>query len=416
MKPYSLLLAWAASGVLGASWIAPGAVWTDTDGNKIDAHGGGVVKRGDTFYWVGHAASNQTPMLYSSTDLVNWKNLGKQASSVTGMWRPKIAKPNGSFWLYGQQDRYVLSLKSSNFVGGYSQSARVHIPPNDYSYSDTGMFYDESSDTWFLLTSADHNTVQVNRINSDGTLGDRVSQLTGGAYEAPGIVKADGVYFLIVSGKTGWRANPNKVFWSTSINGPWTGGSDIAPQDQNTYGSQNTFELTGGASSNYVWAPLNINAGAHTVTIDYHSMWKVDVNTGVVSYPSTKKRYEAEHAALTGRAVVKNCNDCVSKRSVHGVHSESEVTFHNVTGTGERQWLSFHYRVNNPEAGEAHIFVNDEPAVNISSLNSRAGYHTSTSVQLTLKRGDVNTITFGAIGSDGFEVAVDGIELFEEDE
>lgn len=30
-------------------------------------------------------------------------------------------------------------------------------------------------------------------------------------------------------------------------------------------------------------------------------MWKVDVNTGVVSYPSVLKRYEAEHAVLSGR-------------------------------------------------------------------------------------------------------------------
>lgn len=91
----------AITGVLGAtSWIAPGAVWYDTDGVKIDAHGGGVVKRGDTFYWVGQSASSaETPMMYSSTDLLNWKNLGKQASSVTGLWRPKIAKPNGSFWV-----------------------------------------------------------------------------------------------------------------------------------------------------------------------------------------------------------------------------------------------------------------------------------------------------------------------------
>lgn len=49
----------AATGVLGAtSWIAPGAVWYDTDGKKIDAHGGGIVQRGDTFYWVGHSAGN----------------------------------------------------------------------------------------------------------------------------------------------------------------------------------------------------------------------------------------------------------------------------------------------------------------------------------------------------------------------
>jgi hypothetical protein len=48
----------AISSALAASWIVPGAVWTDTSGNKIDAHGGGIVKRGDTFYWIGQSASD----------------------------------------------------------------------------------------------------------------------------------------------------------------------------------------------------------------------------------------------------------------------------------------------------------------------------------------------------------------------
>ena len=47
--------------------------------------------------------------------------------------------------LYGQQDRYVLSLKSAQMVGGYSTVNKVHLPPSDYSYSDTGMLYDEAS-------------------------------------------------------------------------------------------------------------------------------------------------------------------------------------------------------------------------------------------------------------------------------
>ena len=90
--------------------------------------------------------------------------------------------------------------------------------------------------------------------------------------------KAGNTYFLIVSGKTGWRANPNKVFTASSLAGPWTGGSDIAPADVKTYGSQNTFELVikgskattyiymgdywdskGGASSNYTWLPMNVD-------------------------------------------------------------------------------------------------------------------------------------------------------------
>jgi hypothetical protein len=115
--PRLTLVSSAVSGALAASWIVPGAVWTDTSGNKIDAHGGGIVQRGDTFYWIGQSASDSmflsprtlliaityaflgiSPYLYSSTDLLNWTNLGKQAS-IQQLWRPKIAKPNGSFWV-----------------------------------------------------------------------------------------------------------------------------------------------------------------------------------------------------------------------------------------------------------------------------------------------------------------------------
>lgn len=110
--------------VAATSWIVPGAVWTDTKGQKIDAHGGGIVKVGSTFYWSGQSASTgrsslsrlsfesaageiqlltftmlgETPYMYSSTDLLNWTPLGAQAK-IQGMWRPKIAKPNGKFWV-----------------------------------------------------------------------------------------------------------------------------------------------------------------------------------------------------------------------------------------------------------------------------------------------------------------------------
>ncbi|KAE9363302.1 carbohydrate-binding module family 35 protein [Stipitochalara longipes BDJ] len=402
-----------------ASWIAPGAVWTDTEGNKIDAHGGGIVQRGDTFYWIGQSASkNVSPWLYSSTDLLNWKNLGQQ-SSIQQLWRPKIAKPNGSFWIYGQVDRNIQALSSAQMVGGYTtHGVAVTVPPKNYTYSDTGMFLD--SDVWYILTSADHNTVQINKINSDGSIGEKASQLTGGAYEAPGILKADDVYFLIVSGKTGWRSNPNKMFYSTSIAGPWKGPYDIAPVDEKTYNSQNTFEFTikgtkkttyvymgdswdskGGTSSNYIWLPMNVSSSAKTLTLDYHAMWKVDVTTGDVSYPTTKKRYDAKDAVLSGRAAVTSYKNCIEKRSVQ-ITEENQITFKNVTGTGSPQWIAIHYTVNDPEEGEAQISINDDPvAMKISLLNSRAGHHRIVPVELTLQPGDINSITFGATRSSG---------------
>lgn len=49
-----ILVSW----VFAATWIVPGAIWKDTAGNTIDAHGGGIVERAGTFYWTGQSASN----------------------------------------------------------------------------------------------------------------------------------------------------------------------------------------------------------------------------------------------------------------------------------------------------------------------------------------------------------------------
>ena len=32
----------------------PGEVWKDTDGNPINAHGGGLLYHNGTYYWLGH--------------------------------------------------------------------------------------------------------------------------------------------------------------------------------------------------------------------------------------------------------------------------------------------------------------------------------------------------------------------------
>ncbi|KAF2187497.1 carbohydrate-binding module family 35 protein [Zopfia rhizophila CBS 207.26] len=432
-----LLLTLGAAGLASAanSWIVPGAAWMSTSNTKIDAHGGMVIKRGDTFYWLGQAAShNVQPYMYTSTNLLDWTPCKNPQNSIEWMWRPKFAKPNGQFWIYGQVDRNVQALVSSNIADNYQiKGSKVTLPPNGYTYSDTGMFVDDDG-TWYLLTSADHNNVQINKINSDGSIGSRANVLAKGAYEAPGIVKVNDVYYLIVSGKTGWRSNPNQMFYTTNLNGgSWSGPYGIAPEAEKTYNSQNTFELTvqgskkttyiymgdswdsdGGPSSNYVWLPMKVDTGNKRVTLEYHAQWKIDVNTGEVSFPSQKRRYEAEHAEISGRAAVADCAQCLSKRGVHKIASDSEITFRNVTGLGGRQWVQFYYRVDNREAGEAHVFVNDEPALNISSLNHRAGYHDIVPIELDLREGAVNTITFGTSGSEDSGIVLDGIEVVED--
>ncbi len=62
--------------------IKSGELWLDDSGRHINAHGGGIMKYGDTYYWFGEHKADTTSsamigvMCYASTDLVNWRNLG----------------------------------------------------------------------------------------------------------------------------------------------------------------------------------------------------------------------------------------------------------------------------------------------------------------------------------------------------
>ena len=59
-------------------WIYPGEIWPDNNGNHVQAHGGGIVRWKNTFYWYGEQrAKDLDPKYkyvscYSSKDLMNW--------------------------------------------------------------------------------------------------------------------------------------------------------------------------------------------------------------------------------------------------------------------------------------------------------------------------------------------------------
>ncbi|KAI0742773.1 Arabinanase/levansucrase/invertase [Daedaleopsis nitida] len=436
MRRAFFLSAFYALSVSAASWIAPGAVWYDSAGAKIDAHGGMIIKPGDIYYWVGQSwDSNTSPRIYSSKDLINWDNRGL-ANSIEWLYRPKMFVSGGRYHIWGQVNRLTQGMSSTDIAGGYNlYGSPMSIPPDSYTFSDCGVFADtDGNDYW--VTSADHNTIAINHINggTTATVGDRIAYLSLGAYEAPAMFKVGSVYFLIVSSKTGYRPDPDKVFWATNLAGPWSGGTDIAPESTNTYNSQSTFVLTiagssqttymfmgdawdsqGTSASNYMWLPLSVSTSAHTATLQDYAYWKVNPSTGVVTTSSTGKRYEAEDAAIAGRAAVTDCEKCLTKRSVHQIDSGSNVTFADIEGwgNGERQWMSLHYTVNNATAtgGDAYVHINSEK-YRVRDLNVRAGVHHTVPISVVLKKK--NVVTFSIESDDNeFEAHLDGIEVLD---
>lgn len=63
--------------------FTPGAPWLDTDGKRIQAHGGQIFQENGTYYWLGENKDHTTGedevwtwgvRLYSSNDLMNWQD------------------------------------------------------------------------------------------------------------------------------------------------------------------------------------------------------------------------------------------------------------------------------------------------------------------------------------------------------
>jgi beta-xylosidase len=86
-RAYAVLLALclALAGALvtaGPAQAAPltipnGVQFTDTSGNALHAHGGGVIKVGSYYYWFGEDRNSDNTFryvdAYRSTDLKNWE-------------------------------------------------------------------------------------------------------------------------------------------------------------------------------------------------------------------------------------------------------------------------------------------------------------------------------------------------------
>lgn len=145
--------------------IRSGELWLDDSGRHINAHGGGVMKYGDTYYWFGEHKADTTSsamigvMCYASEDLVNWRNLGvalsvsdeKGADIERGciLERPKVIynKVTGKFCMW-----FHLELKGQ----GYS-AARYGVAVSDRPEGPYKFLYSQRANpgTYPVVPSAD---------------------------------------------------------------------------------------------------------------------------------------------------------------------------------------------------------------------------------------------------------------------
>lgn len=230
----------------------------DDHGERVNAHGGGIIRVGDTFYLHGELfPSGSTDNLfhgfsmYSSKDLATWHNEGivlpQQASGELGPnrrgERPHIIQcpSTGEFVLYAhaassdyQTDKEVVYATSATVNGQYAfQGALKNAKGALIVHSDMGAYADDTGA--YVLTESGHLftlTSNCHAWESDKSVS-AVNGTSGGA-ESPTVFKAGSSYYWIGSNKTGWRANNNFYSTAPAMTGPWTYQGFIAPVGDTT--------------------------------------------------------------------------------------------------------------------------------------------------------------------------------------
>lgn len=291
--------------------IKPGQLWPDAAGHHIQAHGGGIIKVNNMYYWYGEQRARGLDSnycyvsCYSSTDMVNWQFQGNalqlsKPDSVLIKWvleRPKVFynSKTGKYVMYMHLDGSVKPRANEKPSGGYAY-ARVGVavsdnPTGPFHYvksfrplgresRDIGQFIDDDGTPYLIFESRPSKGFFIAGLSDDYLDVNRQVAFINAPLEGGAIVHYKDLYYVVGSALTGWRPNPNKYATAASLSGPWTDFKDIAPPETNTYGSQSTmlFKVVGEKGttvlfmgdqwkpnsqwdSRYLWMPLEIGKG-----------------------------------------------------------------------------------------------------------------------------------------------------------
>ncbi len=293
----------------------PGGEWLDSDGVHIDCHGGNIifVDSLKTFFWYGeHRGEPGGASCYSSTDLYNWKNEGVviEKGDIRIFERPKVVydESTGRYVMWFHYDGILDGRNYGIAEFGVAVSNKPtgpfvvqnHYRPNGHESRDIGMYIDPETKKAYIGYAADHVNRTIRMVELSGDyLSTTTSDVDIEAHcEGPGILKKNGMFYLLTSQCSGWTPNPGTYYTASAIMGPYTsqGSPFIGDAGNNSFNSQPCYIFkipgykdaylymgdrwngSGRPESQYVFLPITITAGGK-MEIHWHNEWNLSFFT-----------------------------------------------------------------------------------------------------------------------------------------
>ena len=237
--------------------IVPGEVWNDTDGNPINAHGGGILYHEGTYYWYGEYKKGKTILpewatwecyrtdvtgvsCYSSKDLLNWKfegivlpavkdDQGHDLHTSKVLERPKVIyNPKTKkfvMWAHVESADYSKACAgvavSDSPTGEFTYLGSFR--PNNAMSRDQTVFVDDDGRAYHFYSSENNATLYISELTDDyqRPSGRYTRNFVKESREAPAVFKRNGKYYMLSSGCTGWDPNQAELAVADSIMGEW---------------------------------------------------------------------------------------------------------------------------------------------------------------------------------------------------
>lgn len=307
--------------------IRSGEIWTDTDKNMINAHGGGILYHNGTYYWYGEYKNDSTyhapgvewdcyrteaggVACYSSKNLQSWKFEGivlkPDMTDPTSDIHPSMVIERPKVIYNDQTKKFVMWMHIDNY--NYSKAAAgVAIsdsPTGNFQYlhslrpggeesRDMTLFKDEDGKAYHIYSTKGNSTLFFHLLSDDYLThtGIYKAAFPGKYREAPAIFKRQNKYYLITSGCSGWDPNEAEYAIADSILGEWKtmGNPCIGENANKSFGGQSTFAISIDPKkdkyiimfdrwnkldlidSRYIWLPINFHPEG--ISIEWKPEW-----------------------------------------------------------------------------------------------------------------------------------------------
>lgn len=259
--------------------IRPGKIWRDTEGKRIQAHGGAVFYENGIYYWYGEnkdrtdgkcAVWTWGIRAYASEDLYNWTDLGLIISpdlenKDSGLYpekhvdRPHIVKceNTGKYvcWIkQSGEEGCFLVLEADKFCAPY-EVIRENYRPFNMEVGDFDIVIENEGKKAYLYMDGDHIGIIGMTLSEDFlSVKEEVSRQYVGLYapfcrEGVTIFSQDGIHYMLTSGMSGYVPNKSDAAMSKEWKEPFVSIGNPHENDESnaSFNSQITdiFQVNG---------------------------------------------------------------------------------------------------------------------------------------------------------------------------